>query len=267
MTDELLDQADPSEVLAAYLRVHAQGAPVPSVLFARGEAVYERLRKHPPATADWGRFLVAQGALAAEHSDDRERASRYFRAALESVATHGDNDVAVTAAYNQGVILEREVKLTHAATAYRTAANEGFRLKVATASTLRAALASIRLLWSDDQNRDLSNADRGLLKQTWLLWLWLRFNKENLPNDLVSELRRSLAAFLLPEDDPTSMAAHWRALPPHRLEFAEWSDGDKLCLVELYRAAVEAAEEHLRDGQPDPSHPYRVLLQAVVRSK
>lgn len=263
MTDPTLDEADPAAVLAAYLRVHAQGAPSPAALFAKGEAVYERLRRQPPATGDWGRFLVAQGELAAEHLGDAGLASRYFRAALESVAAHGDNDVAVTAGFNQGVIHERRGNRALAVAAYAAAAGEGFRLCVASPSTLRAALAAIRLAW--DETETLHDQQRAMLKQTWLLWLWLRSRNEAMPADLTSELGRMLAAFLLPEDDPAALAARWRAWSPHRLDPGPeaWTDSDPACLKELYRAAIAAAEEHLRDEQPDPAEAYRKLLESL----
>jgi hypothetical protein len=259
------DDAEPAALLAAYLTAHAQEGPVAAALFAKGEAVYRRLQAAPPPSADWGRFLVAQGELAAERLGDDASASRYFLAALESVRVHGDAEVAVTAGYDQAVLIERGGDQQRALTAYRTAADEGLRIGALHRATLAAAFAAIRLDW--DRRQALDAPMRLRLKTAWLAWLWLRRAQvEPLPGELASEARRTLAAFLLPEDDQSTLLTIWTGLPPNRIDTpaGEWRDDDPACLNELVLCAIEAAEEFLREETPEPAAPYRALLASLT---
>ncbi|MBA3686419.1 MAG: hypothetical protein H0W72_14435, partial [Planctomycetes bacterium] len=87
-----------------------------------------------------------------------------------------------------------------------------------------------------------------------------------LPADVDDACGRLLAALLLPEDDPTTLAARWRAWPPHHADAdPAWLDGDPRCLGELYRAAAQAAQAHLADEGGDPAAPYRRLGEALRR--
>jgi len=260
--DPLPETAGDLPLLSAFLAVHAQGAPVPAALYARGEALHRRLAERPPAGAEWGRFLVALGELAAEAMGDDAAASRHFLAALRSVAAHGDNAVAVAAGYNQGVLQERRGNPGQALAAYRAAAEQGFRLGAITAATLHAAIAAVRLGFAAHGRLDDGTAR--LLKQAWLGWCLLADRgSEPVPPALASELGRTLAAFLLPEDDPAALVPRWRRWPPHAIAVAdadgEWRDDDARCLRQLHACAVAAAGEHLADEGGDPAAAYRRL--------
>jgi hypothetical protein len=262
-----LPDAAPAALLEAFLQVHAQASAVPAALFARGEELHRRLAADPPAIAAWGRFLVALGHLAADRCDDPAAASRYFLQALKEVDRHGDHEAAVTAGYDQGVLQERRGNLVHARAAYRAAAGEGFRLRVLAANTLRAAVAAVRLHFAEYERLDDEAA--ALAKRAWLGWLWLRREQPAcIDGELASELGRTLAALLLPEDDPGELAALWRAWPPAALAVphGSWRDDDPRCLAELFAAAAEAADEHLTDEGPDVGGPYRLLHQAALRA-
>ena len=265
----MLPDAPSEDLLAAFLAAHAQGSAVPAALFTRGEELHHRLAAAPPASPSWGRFLVAMGQLAAEHLDDAPAASRYFLAALQGVAHHGDIEAAVTAGYDQGVLQERRGNPTHARAAYRAAAGEGLRLGAVAANTLRAGTAAVRLAFAE--YGELGEF-APLLKRTWLGWLWLRrHDSAQLDAPLASELGRQLAAFLLPEDDPGELIHQWRAWPPGALTIRTpagpltWTDGSPACRDELFAAAAAAADEHLRDEGADPGAPYRLLRAAAQR--
>jgi hypothetical protein len=263
-----LPDAEPQALLDAFLAVHAQKSAVPAALFARGEELYRRLSPEPPAIPAWGRFLVALGHLAAEACDDPGAASRYFLAALKGVDRHGDLEAAVTAGYDQGVLLERDGRLAHARAAYRAAAGEGFRLRAIVGNTLRSALGLARLRFAEDGQLDDEAA--AAAKRAWLGWLWLRLRApEQLDRELISELGRTLAALLLPEDDPTELAPRWRAWPPPLIATpdGQWRDDDPACLRELFAAAAEAADEHLRDEGAEPGAPYRMMREALGRTR
>jgi len=262
----MLPDADPIDLLSAFLAAHAKVEAVPAMLYVRGEELYQTLNAAPPAHPTWGRFLVALGQLAAETMDDSAAASRYFLQALQGVARHGDHEAAVTAGYNQGVLQERRRHLAHALAAYRAAASEGFRCGALTANTLRAASAAVRLRFAEDG--DLGDL-APLAKQAWLGWLWLRLNDPGqLDATLVEELSRQLAALLLPEDDPGLLMAAWRAWSPTTLRLPDggtWTDGDPACRDTLFAAAADAADAHLRDESSDPGAPYRLLRAAARR--
>lgn len=261
----MLPDADPAQLLDAFLAAHAQGG-VATVLYARGEELHRRLAGAPPALPAWGRFLVAMGELAAERFDDPATASRYFLAALQGVHQHGDHEAAVTAGYDQGVLAERLGRGPQARAAYRAAAGEGFRVGCLTANTLRAAAAAVRLHFAE--YGDLREV-AALAKQGWLGWLWLRTaDPAALDADLEHELGRQLAALLLPEDDPGLLAAAWRAWAPGALALPDggrWRDDDPRCLDALFAAAAEAADRHLADEGPQPGAPYRLLRSALER--
>ncbi len=262
-----LPDATPAALLDAFLTAHAQGLAVPAALYARGEELHRRLSPAPPRIPSWGRFLVALGHLAAEACDDAAAASRYFLQALTQVELHGDHEAAVTAGYDQGVLQERRGALVHARAAYLAASREGFRLRVIAPSTLRAGLGAVRLRFAEDGGLDAETA--ALAKRAWLGWLWLRRTlPESIDRELASELGRTLAALLLPEDDPTELAARWRAWAPPVIAVPEgsWRDDDPRCLAELFAAAAEAADEHLADESPHAAAPYRMLLQAAERA-
>jgi hypothetical protein len=262
-----LPDAEPQALLDAFLAVHAQGSAVPAALLARGEELHRRFADDPPAIPAWGRFLVALGHLASETGDDPSAASRYFLAALKGVDRHGDVEAAVTAGYDQGVLLERDGRLAHARAAYRLAASEGFRLGAVVGNTLRSALGLVRLRFAEAEALDAEAV--GYAKRAWLGWLWLRANApEQLAADLASDLARSLAALLLPEDDPVELAPRWRAWPPSQIATASgpWRDDDPRCLRELFTAAAEAADEHLADEGGEPGAPYRMLRAALERT-
>jgi len=266
-----LPDADPDQLLDAFLRTHAQHSAIPATLYARGEELHRRLAGNPPAIPAWGRFLVAMGHLAAEAIDDPDAAARYFLAALQGAEKHGDLEAAVTAGYDMGVLQERRGKTTMARAAYRAAANEGFRLGVVTANTLRAATAAVRLHFELDGHVDPEAA--ALAKRGWLGWLWLRrHHPEQLDRELASTLGRQLAALLLPEDDPGLLAAAWRAWPPTLIPTATgpWRDDRPECLVALFTVAALAADEHLQDEVQSgnaPGDPYRMLAAAAGRHR
>jgi hypothetical protein len=262
-----LPAADPAALLDAFLQVQAQGTALPLQLYTRGEELYQRLAATPPRLPQWGRFLVAMGALAANELDDPAAASRFFLTCLQGAEHHGDHEAAVTAGYNQGVLQERRRNPSHARAAYRAAAQEGFRLGVVAGNTLRAATAAIRLAFAEQEALDAAHAV--LAKQAWLGWLWLRLAQpEQIDRELERELGRQLCALLLPEDDPTLLAGAWRAWSPHTLATASgsWLDGHPVCVQELFAVAALAADEHLGDESADPGAPYRALLAAAKRS-
>lgn len=262
----MLPDAEPAQLLDSFLAAYAQGG-VATVLYARGEELHRRLAAAPPALPTWGRFLVALGELAAERFDDPTTASRHFLAALQGVHHHGDHESAVTAGYNQGVLAERLGRGPQARAAYRAAANEGLRVGCLTANTLRAGAAATRLFFAEYGELHEVTV---LAKQTWLGWLWLRVHDPaRLDAELEHELGRQLAALLLPEDDPTLLAAAWRAWLPGALALADggrWNDNDVRCLGALFAVAAEAADRHLSDEGPDPGGPYRLLGNALRRS-
>jgi len=265
--DPLPDDADPGDLLAAYLTVHAQGAPVPAVLYARGEALHQRLVATPPASVAWGRFLVAQGQLAAEALGDDQAASRYFLAALTSVAVHNDHEVGVAAGYNQGVLHERRGGhrgLGKALHAYRAAASEGLRLGVLAPCTIQAALAVERLTVAGGGR--LEPGDAGLLKLAWMAWLHLRRASAVLDAELRADLERSLAAYLLPDhgDEVPGLEQAWTAWPPHQLTVAgdAWNDHHPAVIAGLYAAAADAAA-HLADAGADPGTAYRAQAERL----
>jgi hypothetical protein len=262
----VLPDADPAQLLDAFLAAHAQGG-VATVLYARGEELHRRLAGDPPALPAWGRFLVAMGELAAERFDDPATASRYFLAALQGVGHHGDHEAAVTAGYDQGVLAERLGRGPQARAAYRAAANEGFRVGCVSANTVRSAAAAVRLHFAEYGDlRDVA----ALAKRAWLGWLWLRRERPTeLDAGLESELGRQLAALLLPEDDPALLVAAWRAWAPGALALPDgghWRDDDPACLDLLFAVAGEAADRHLADEGPEPGAPYRLLRQALRRT-
>jgi len=254
----------PGDQLAAFLEAHAQHLAVPAALFAKGQELHRRLADAPPPDPAWGRFLVAMGELAAEELGDPAAASRFFLAALQGAERHRDYQAAVTAGYNQGVLLERRGSHALALAAYRAAAGEGFRLGVLAANTLRAAGAAVRLHFAE--HGDLG--DPALAKQAWFGWLWLRAHDPGqLDAALDDLLGLQLCALLLPEDDPGTLAARWRHWPPYRLLTPSgwWEDGDPGCLEQLFAAAAEAADRHLADEGGEPGAPYRLLLEAARR--
>ncbi len=256
----------PSELLAAFLQAHAQGPAVPAALFARGQELHRRLADAPPAEPAWGRFLVAMGELAAEALGDGASASRFFLAALQGAEQHGDYQAAVTAGYNQGVLLERRGSAALALAAYRAAAGAGFRLGVVAGNTLRAAVAAVRLHFA---NHD-APGEAALAKQAWLGWLWLqRHDPAQLDAELEHALGLQLCALLLPEDDPGALAARWRAWPPVSIDTpaGAWQDSDPACLAQLFATAAAAADRHLADEGGEPGAPYRLLLAAARRSQ
>ena len=265
-TVSMLPNAEPIDLLNAFLAAHAKTEAMPAMVYVRGEELYHALAGNPPAHPAWGRFLVAMGQLAAERMDDSAAASRYFLQALQGVARHGDHEAAVTAGYNQGVLQEKRRHLAHALAAYRAAASEGFRCGAVTANTLRAATAAVRVRFAEDgELGDIAP----LAKQAWLGWLWLRSaDPAQLDAELIEELSRQLAALLLPEDDPGQLMACWRAWVPASLTLPDgslWLDKDPACRDSLFAAAAESADVHLSDENPNPGAPYRLLRAAARR--
>jgi hypothetical protein len=245
--------------LQAFLTVHARGAPLPAALYAKGETLWRELRETPPTSSDWGRFLVALGELAAEHLHDQRAAYGHFQAALASVAVHGDSEVGTAAAYNLGVLLERRQDFARARQAYAIAGASAARAGSWSTSTLRCAEGAARLAIHVD---DALHADEAaLLKQAWLAWF---SGVEGLDPDLDDRLLRTLAAVLLPEEDPATLFSVWRNWPPDRID-DDRRDDDPRCLLALARAAVRAAERHLCDEPGDAAGPYRVLCAALER--
>jgi hypothetical protein len=150
--------------------------------------------------------------------------------------------------------------------AYRAAAREGFRLGVVAANTLRAAAAAVRLHFAEHGEL----ADAALAKQAWFGWLYLRLNDPGQIDDALRDiLGLQMCALLLPEDDPGTLAEHWRRWPPHRLLTPEgwWEDGAPVCLEELFATAAEAADRHLVDEGAEPGAPYRMLQAASRRGR
>ncbi|HAT10303.1 MAG TPA: hypothetical protein DCS97_06860, partial [Planctomycetes bacterium] len=128
--------------------------------------------------------------------------------------------------------------------AYRAAATEGFRCLVMRPATVRAASAAVRLGF--DRAGALQPGDAALAKQAWLVLTWLHSNEPAAIDPvLIEEAGRQLCAFLLPEDDPTRLAAVWRAWPPHAL--GDWNDASPACLAALFALAARAADHHLSD--------------------
>ncbi len=262
-----LPDADPLQLLDAYLTAHASTTAVPLTLAVRGQELFDRFQEDPPRAPQWGRFLVALGQLIADQQGDVQIASRLFLTCLQQAERHGDHEAAVTAGYNQGVLQERRGNAPLARGAYRAAAQEGFRLACVTANTLRAAQAAVRLWFAEYGTLD--EVHRTLLKRSWLGWLWLRLEQPAcLDAELRSDLGRTLCAFLLPEDDPLTLAALWRTWPPGMIHHPEgtWSDQDPRCQRELFAAAADAAAAHLADESGDPAAPYRWLWEAAGRA-
>ncbi len=244
--------------LDAFLHAHASTTAIPATLYAGGETLWEQFHADPPAEARWGRFLVAMGEVAAERLGDDGAAALWFRRCLDAEASHRDAESCVAAGYGQGVLWERAGDPARALPAYRAAAGEGFRCAVIRPATLRAAAAAVRLAF--DRAGRLSNAEFALAKQAWLGWTWLHHHEPaGVDPGLAEELGRQLCAFLLPEDDPTQLAAAWRFLPP--AELAGWCDDDPRCLHALYILAAEAADRLLADE--GGGEPYRLLATAV----
>lgn len=258
--------ADPDALLEAFLRVHAQESSVPAALYAHGVQLHGRLLAAPPAIPAWGRFLIVLGELAADHLHDDHSASRHFLAALESVRVHGDGTVAVVAGYNQAVLHERRGDTARALIAYRTAAGLGFDLGINEPALLRAGEGAVRLSFAHHQR--LLSEDRLLLKRVWLAWLWTHVQPgAQRQAELDAQLGRTLAAFLLPEDEPARLAADWRAWAPAAIAApdGEWRDDHPTCLIALFAAAAAAADAHLTDEGGDPGMPYRLLRDAAQR--
>jgi len=259
-----LPEAPPATLLTAFLRAHAQRESVAAVLFAQGEDLYRRLSPSPPPIPEWGRFLVALGQLAAD-ADDLQVASGYFMRAVRDAELHGDYEAALTAGYDQGVLFEARERPTHARAAYRAAAQEGFRLGALYANTLRSAMALVRLHFAEYGSLDAAAAT--LAKQAWLGWLWLRATApETLDAPLRTELERTWCAFLLP-DEPTDLAAAWRAWAPHAIHIGASTYRDDADLPAVFALAAEAADAQLGDEGPQPGEPYRQLAQAARRAQ
>jgi len=220
--------------------------------------LWECHRSVPPAGAVWGRFLVAMGEVAAERLGDDAAAARWFRRCLDAEPVHRDVEACVAAGHGQGVLWERAGDLIRAIPAYRAAAAEGFRCASVTPPTLRAAVAAIRVGFQRAET--LTDADASLAKQSWLGWTWLHLHEPGAIDDaLAQELGRQLCSFLLPEDDPTRLAACWRDWPPHVL--GGWRDTDAACLLALFQLAATAADQHLADEGGGES--YRLLAAAA----
>ncbi len=234
------------------------GAPVPVALYAQGETVWRDLRESPPAGAAWGRFLVAMGELAADHVHDARAAFTLLHAALERAQATADAEVGAAAAFNLGVLAERKQDLARARQIYREGAEAVARHGTWTAPALRCVerLVSVAL-HLDDQ---LSRPEQALLKQAWLAWF---AGVDGVNAELDDRLLRTVAACLLPEDDPAALAERWRTWPPHVLD-DQFRDDTPACLLALYAAAIRAAESHLSD-EPAAAEPYRVLYAAALR--
>lgn len=256
-----MPDAAPDALLTAFLTVHAQGAPLPAALYGKGEALWRDWREKPPHGPLWGRFLVALGELAAEHLHDERAAFGHFQAALARAQATGDAEVGAAAAFNLGVMAERKQDLTRARQIYREATSAVARHgdDAWNAPALRCVDGLARLaIHLDDR---LDPAEAALLKQAWLAWL--SGGVDGIDADLDDRLTRTLAALLLPEDDPTQLAARWRAWPPHAL--GDHRDDSPTCLLALYDAAIRAAERHLSDEE-DAAAPYRALKAAALRT-
>jgi hypothetical protein len=246
--------------LDAFLRAHAQRETVPVALYAAGEGLYQRLAGSPPADPRWGRFLVAMGEVAAERLDDGDAAARWFRRCLDQEAVHHDAEACVAAGFGQGVLWERAGDPGRALPAYRAAAREGLRCLVMRPATVRAASAAVRLGF--ERAGSLRPDDAALAKQAWLVLTWLHHNEPAaIDAVLIEEAGRQLCAFLLPEDDPTLLAAMWRAWPPHAL--GDWDDASPACLAALFALAARAADRHLAEEGGGAG--YRLLARAVMQ--
>ncbi len=247
--------------LTAFLTVHAQGAPLPAALYGKGEVLWRDLRETPPPGPLWGRFLVALGELAAEHLHDERAAYGHFHAALTHAQATADAEVGAAAAFNLGVMAERKQDLPRAHRIYLEATAAVARHGTWTAPALRCAEGLARL--AIDRTDTLDRVTEApLVKQAWLAWL-LGGPIDGLDADLDDRLTRTIAALLLPEDDPTQLATRWRAWPPHTL--GPHRDDSPECLLALYAAAIRAAERHLSD-EGDAAAPYRALLAAAQRT-
>lgn len=250
--------------IEAFLQAHALAAGAPAGLYARGEELWRDLAGAPPATPEWGRLLVALGELAAERLGDDRAAATWFRRCLDAEPLHRDAEACVAAGFGQGVLWERAGDPARALPAYRAAAGEGFRCAVIAPATLRAACATVRLGFQ--RNGRLGDPEAGLAKQSWLGWTWLQQHRPDaIDAPLRDELGRQLCAFLLPEDDPASLAGAWRGWAPHAIATPSgpWSDGDRACLRALFACAAAAADHHLADEAPAPGSPYRLLGAAL----
>jgi len=199
------------------------------------------------------------GEVAAERLGDDAAAARWFRRCLDAESVHHDVEACVAAGHGQGVLWERAGELARALPAYRAAAAEGFRCTSVSPPTLRAAVAAVRLGFQ--RAEALSDADAGLAKQSWLGWTWLHLHEPDAIDEaLARELGRQICSFLLPEDDPTGLAATWRNWPPHAL--GAWRDSDPACLRALFQLAATAADQHLADEGGGES--YRLLAAAAA---
>ncbi|MBN8525106.1 MAG: hypothetical protein J0M02_07210 [Planctomycetes bacterium] len=246
--------------LDAFLAAHAQPRALPASLYAGGEALWQRLHRDPPRDARWGRFLVAMGETASERMHDDAAAAMWFRRCLDAEDVHRDAEACVAAGHGQAVLWERSGEAGRAEQAYRAAAEEGFRCAAAGTVVLRAACAAIRLEFA--RSESLSNPGFALAKRTWLAWTRLHVGSPGaVEGDLADQLGLQLCSFLLPEDDPTLLAAAWRQLAPHELD--GWRDASPACLRSLYELAAAAADRHLRDEGEAPGQPYRLLAAAV----
>lgn len=245
-----------------FLEAHAQDQRIPTQLYAQGEGLWQAA---PAADHRWGAFLVAMGELAAESLGDDGAATVWFRRCLESEPAHHDTEACVVAGYGLAVIHERADEPARALAAYRDAASEGFRCACPVPATLRAATAAIRLGFARTERLD--DTDRILAKQAWLGWTWLQcIDPAAVDASLADDLGRSLCAFLLPEDDPASLAGAWRAWPPHAIATSQgpWRDHDRDCLRSLFTCAAAAAQRFLGDEGPDPGRPYRLLAESAA---
>jgi hypothetical protein len=245
--------------LDAFLRAHAQRETVAVALYAAGDALFQRLSGSPPADPRWGRFLVAMGEVAAERLDDGDAAARWFRRCLDQESVHRDAEACVAAGFGQGVLWERAADLGRALPTYRAAAAEGLRCLVMRPATVRAASAAVRLGF--ERAGALQPGDAALAKQAWLVLTWLHHNEPAAIDEvLIEEAGRQLCAFLLPEDDPTRLAALWRAWTPHAV--GDWTDGSPACLAALFAIAARAADRHLPDEGGGAA--YRLLAEACA---
>lgn len=254
-----MPDATPDAQLTAFLTVHAQGAPLPVALYGKGEVLWRDLRETPPPGPLWGRFLVALGELAAEHVHDERAAFGHFQAALAHAQATSDAEVGAAAAFNLGVMAERKQDLPRAHRIYLEATAAVARHGTWSAPALRCAEGLARLAIDRTDTLD-PTTEAPLLKQAWLAWL--QGPIEGIDADLDDRLTRTIAALLLPEDDPTQLAARWRAWPPHAL--GPYRDDSPECLLALYDAAIRAAERHLVD-EDDAAAPYRALRAAAAR--
>lgn len=237
--------------LQAFLTVHAQGAPLPAALYAKGEAVWRDLREHPPAGPDWGRFLVAMGQLAADHLHDERAAFTWFRSALEHTRHHGDAEVVCAATYDLAVLLERKGSLDQARSACRQAAQQAAGAGAWSAATLRCIESLVRL--GVEAGAEPEAGDLGLLKQAWNVWLG--GNIDGIDADLAVRLRRTLAAFLV-TDDPTLLLERWQT----------WEPADATVQpATLIAACAEAVREHCAD-EGDLIGAYALFAEAARRS-